>query len=118
MSNEYSIALADAPGGTYKRTQVLPALSSPRTNDRNMVFTLLINTVVNITHDSYAPLWIVMVVDVLSWQVVWEVFAHEPEVVPAPGGEYVMYYTANPRSEHGTFLRGKQIFVVFCPLSL
>ena len=34
-------------------------------------------------------------------QVVWEVFAHEPEVVPGPDGEYVMYYTANPRSEHG-----------------
>ena len=34
-------------------------------------------------------------------QVVWEVFAHEPEVVPGPNGEYVMYFTANPRSTHG-----------------
>lgn len=34
-------------------------------------------------------------------QVVWEVFAHEPDVVPGPDGEYIMYFTANPRSEHG-----------------
>ena len=33
--------------------------------------------------------------------VVWEVFSHEPEVVPGPNGEYIMYYTANERSEHG-----------------
>jgi len=34
-------------------------------------------------------------------QVVQEVFSHEPEVVPGPNGEYVMYFTANPRSQHG-----------------
>ena len=33
--------------------------------------------------------------------VTWEVFSHEPEVVPAPGGKYVMYFTAALRSEHG-----------------
>eukprot|EP01050_Picozoa_sp_SAG11_P017210 SAG11_NODE_2455_length_3343_cov_2.469482_2_plen_235_part_00 len=33
--------------------------------------------------------------------VTWEVFSHEPEVVPAPGGTYVMYFTADLRSEHG-----------------
>jgi hypothetical protein len=38
---------------------------------------------------------------VCTQQVVWEVFAHEPEVVPGPDGEYVMYFTANPRSARG-----------------
>jgi len=39
--------------------------------------------------------------------VTWGVFAHEPEVVPGPNGEYIMYFTANPRyprpdgGEHG-----------------
>ncbi|GMH71994.1 hypothetical protein TL16_g05803 [Triparma laevis f. inornata] len=33
--------------------------------------------------------------------VVWEVFSHEPEVVPGPNGEYVMYFTAQLRGEHG-----------------
>ena len=33
--------------------------------------------------------------------VTWEVFSHEPEVVPAPGGKYVMYFTAQLRSQHG-----------------
>jgi len=33
--------------------------------------------------------------------VTWDVFSHEPEVVPGPNGEYVMYFTSNPRSEHG-----------------
>eukprot|EP01060_Flectonema_neradi_P031101 TRINITY_DN4634_c2_g1_i1.p1 TRINITY_DN4634_c2_g1~~TRINITY_DN4634_c2_g1_i1.p1 ORF type:complete len:504 (+),score=109.13 TRINITY_DN4634_c2_g1_i1:53-1513(+) len=32
--------------------------------------------------------------------VVWEVFSHEPEVVPTPDG-YAMYFTAQLRSEHG-----------------
>ena len=31
----------------------------------------------------------------------WEVFSHEPEVVPAPGGHFVMYFTAQLRSAHG-----------------
>lgn len=31
----------------------------------------------------------------------WEVFSHEPEVVPGPNGEFVMYFTADLRSEHG-----------------
>ena len=34
-------------------------------------------------------------------QVVWEVFSHEPEVVRGPNGEYVMYFTASLRSQHG-----------------
>ena len=34
-------------------------------------------------------------------QVVWEVFSHEPEVVRGPNGEFVMYFTASLRSEHG-----------------
>jgi hypothetical protein len=34
-------------------------------------------------------------------QVVWEVFSHEPEVVPGNNGEYVMYFTAQLRSPHG-----------------
>jgi len=33
--------------------------------------------------------------------VVWEVFSHEPEVVPGPDGEYVMFFTAQLRSQHG-----------------
>jgi len=33
--------------------------------------------------------------------VVYEVFSHEPEVVPGPDGEYVMFFTASLRSEHG-----------------
>jgi hypothetical protein len=33
--------------------------------------------------------------------VTWEVFSHEPEVVKAPNGAYVMYFTAQLRSEHG-----------------
>eukprot|EP00947_MAST-08B_sp_MAST-8B-sp1_P001928 g1928.t1 len=33
--------------------------------------------------------------------VVYEVFSHEPEVVRAPTGEYVMYFTAQLRSQHG-----------------
>lgn len=33
--------------------------------------------------------------------VTWEVFSHEPEVVPGPDGEFVMYFTADLRSEHG-----------------
>lgn len=33
--------------------------------------------------------------------VVWEVFSHEPEVVPGPNGEFVMYFTAQLRSPHG-----------------
>lgn len=33
--------------------------------------------------------------------VVWEVFSHEPEVVPGPSGEYVMYFTAQLRGQHG-----------------
>lgn len=34
-------------------------------------------------------------------ETVWEVFSHEPEVVPGPHGEYVMYFTADLRSPHG-----------------
>eukprot|EP01061_Rhynchopus_euleeides_P007663 TRINITY_DN16728_c0_g1_i4.p1 TRINITY_DN16728_c0_g1~~TRINITY_DN16728_c0_g1_i4.p1 ORF type:complete len:493 (+),score=142.54 TRINITY_DN16728_c0_g1_i4:79-1557(+) len=34
-------------------------------------------------------------------QVVWEVFSHEPEVVPGPNGEFIMYFTAQLRSPHG-----------------
>lgn len=34
-------------------------------------------------------------------QVVFEVFSHEPEVVPGPKGEFIMYFTAQLRSEHG-----------------
>lgn len=34
-------------------------------------------------------------------QVVYEVFSHEPEVVRGPNGEYIMYFTANLRSQHG-----------------
>mmetsp|Transcript_35300 Transcript_35300/g.59832 ORF Transcript_35300/g.59832 Transcript_35300/m.59832 type:complete len:503 (+) Transcript_35300:16-1524(+) len=34
-------------------------------------------------------------------QVVFDVFSHEPEVVQGPNGEYVMFYTAQIRSEHG-----------------
>ena len=37
----------------------------------------------------------------LRQQVVYEVFSHEPEVIRAPTGEYVMYFTASLRSEHG-----------------
>ena len=33
--------------------------------------------------------------------VTWEVFSHEPEVVRGDKGEYVMYFTAQLRSEHG-----------------
>jgi hypothetical protein len=33
--------------------------------------------------------------------VVWEVFSHEPEVVPGPKGQYIMYFTADLRSQHG-----------------
>ena len=33
--------------------------------------------------------------------VTWEVFSHEPEVVPGPNGEFVMYFTADLRSDHG-----------------
>jgi len=33
--------------------------------------------------------------------VVWNVFSHEPEVVRGPNNEYVMYFTAKIRSEHG-----------------
>jgi len=33
--------------------------------------------------------------------VTWGVFAHEPEVVPGPNGEYIMYFTANPRPDGG-----------------
>ena len=32
----------------------------------------------------------------------WEVFAHEPEVVPGPDGEYVMFFTFNPKGPNGT----------------
>ena len=31
--------------------------------------------------------------------VTWEVFSHEPEVVPGPNGEYIMYFTADLRSQ-------------------
>ena len=34
--------------------------------------------------------------------VVWEVFSHEPEVVPGNNGEFVMYFTAQLRSPHGS----------------
>ena len=34
-------------------------------------------------------------------EVVWEVFSHEPEVVPGPNGEYIMFFTADLRSPHG-----------------
>ncbi|GAB5353066.1 hypothetical protein AAMO2058_000006500 [Amorphochlora amoebiformis] len=34
-------------------------------------------------------------------QVVYEVFAHEPEVIRGSNGEYVMFFTASLRSEHG-----------------
>jgi len=33
--------------------------------------------------------------------VTWEVFSHEPEVVPGPSGEYVMYFTSDLRSHRG-----------------
>ena len=33
--------------------------------------------------------------------VVWDVFSHEPEVVPGPNGEYVMFFTADIQSKHG-----------------
>ena len=33
--------------------------------------------------------------------VTWEVFSHEPEVVPGSNGEFIMYFTADLRSEHG-----------------
>lgn len=33
--------------------------------------------------------------------VTWEVFSHEPEVIAGPDGEYIMYFTADLRSEHG-----------------
>ena len=33
--------------------------------------------------------------------VTWEVFAHEPEVVPGPKGEFIMFFTADLRSPHG-----------------
>ena len=33
--------------------------------------------------------------------VTWQVFSHEPEVVPGPNGEFVMYFTADLRSDHG-----------------
>ncbi|GMI10708.1 hypothetical protein TrVE_jg2349 [Triparma verrucosa] len=33
--------------------------------------------------------------------VVWDVFSHEPEVVPGSDGEFVMYFTAQLRGEHG-----------------
>mmetsp|Transcript_5327 Transcript_5327/g.7850 ORF Transcript_5327/g.7850 Transcript_5327/m.7850 type:complete len:494 (+) Transcript_5327:157-1638(+) len=34
-------------------------------------------------------------------EVVYKVFSHEPEVVRGPNGEYVMFFTAQLRSEHG-----------------
>lgn len=33
--------------------------------------------------------------------VVWEVFSHEPEVVPGPDGQFIMYFTADLRSPDG-----------------
>ena len=95
-------ATSATPGGVYTRKVRRAFQNSPRqhTNSRLEVGASNASSSL-LTRPSPAARAHTALDAALRQDVTWEVFAHEPEVVPGPNGEYIMFFTADPRSEHG-----------------